>query len=716
MDRIIQQIVSGFHIPLQNPVLIFSLILAIILLAPILLRKLNIPSIIGLIISGAVIGPFGLNILENNSAVNLFSTIGLLYIMFIAGLELDLNEFRANRFKSITFGFLTFVIPIAIGFPVIYFWFDYDLLPALLISSMFATHTLVAYPIVSKLGVAKNVAVAITVGGTILTDTGVLITLAVLMGVDQGGVGPQFWWQLGISLLLFTLFMLFIVPLIAKWFFRKLESEKHSHYIFVLAVVFFSAFLAEAAGLEPIIGAFAAGLALNKLIPPTSSLMNRVEFIGNSLFIPFFLISVGMLVDVRVLVNGYMALLIAAVLSVVAITGKWAAAFLTQFFFGYSRAQRNLIFGLSSAHAAAILAVALVGNQAGLVDDTILNGIIILILITCIVSSFVTERAAKKVVLEMDEAPLHPENGRGPHHEHILIPVTSLGKMEKLIDFVALLKDRKSVHPISVLSVIPNEEDSESLIIKARQDLEVCVKYAAASETKVNIAVTIDHHFLSGVARKSREIMAETIVFSWPEMGGLYDRRSDSRLDSILEHIDKTTFICQINKPTSSYKRIVAIVPPYSEKEVDFGLWMGKIIQLANELKIEMVFFSNGTTRGAIANALIVFKNNASNELRPFEDWDDFLILSRFIREDDIIVHIGARKGSFSYNQQLESVPGKLEKYFPRNTKILVYPQQLSSSNIIESYRDINPEPLHLGIEAVQKIGKEIGNIFKKEE
>jgi len=716
MDRIIQQIISGFHIPLQNPVLIFSLILAIILLAPILLRKFNIPSIIGLIISGAVIGPYGLNILENNSAVNLFSTIGLLYIMFIAGLELDLNEFRANRFKSITFGFLTFTIPIAIGFPVIYYWFDYELLPSLLISSMFATHTLVAYPIVSKLGVAKNVAVAITVGGTILTDTGVLIALAVLMGVDQGGVGPQFWWQLGISLLLFTLFMLFIVPLIAKWFFRKLESEKHSHYIFVLAVVFFAAFLAEAAGLEPIIGAFAAGLALNKLIPPTSSLMNRIEFIGNSLFIPFFLISVGMLVDVRVLVSGYMALVIAAVLSVVALTGKWVAAFLTQFFFRYSRAQRNLIFGLSSAHAAAILAVALVGNKAGLVDDTILNGIIILILITCIVSSFVTERAAKKVVLEMDEAPLHPENGRGPHHEHILIPVTTLGKMEKLIDFVALLKDKKSVHPVSILSVIPNEEDSESRIIKARQDLEVCVKHAAASDTKVNIAVTIDHHFLSGIARKSREIMAETIVFPWPEMGGLYDRKSDSRLDAILEHIDKTTFICQINKPVSSYKRIVAIVPPYSEKEGDFGLWMGKIIQLANELKIEMVFFSNGTTRGAIANALIVFKNNASNELRPFEDWDDFLILSRFIREDDIIVHIGSRKGSFSYNQQLESIPGKLDKYFPRNTKILVYPQQLSSSNIIESYRDITPEPLHIGIEAVQKIGKEIGNIFKKEE
>ena len=716
MERILQQLTSGFHIPLQNPVLIFSLILAIILLAPILLRRLNIPSIIGLIISGVIIGPHALNILEKSSAVDLFSTIGLLYIMFIAGLELDLNEFRSNRFKSILFGFFTFAIPIAIGFPVIYYWFDYELLPSMLISSMFATHTLVAYPIVSKLGVAKNTAVAITVGGTILTDTGVLIVLAILTGAGQGNAGSDFWMQLGISILLYTLFMILVVPRIAKWFFRKLESEKYSHYIFVLSVVFFAAFLAEAAGLEPIIGAFVAGLSLNKLIPPSSSLMNRIEFIGNSLFIPFFLISVGMLVDVSVLFNGYTAIAIAVVLSVVAIMGKWSAAFLTQVLFKFSRAQRRLIFGLSSAHAAAILAVALVGKRAGLVDDTILNGIIILILITCVFSSFVTERAAKKIVLETGDRSLKAENGRHPHSEHIVIPVTSLGKMEKMIDFVALVKDKKSVHPVTALAVVPNDEDAENHIINIRQDLEVCEKYAAASETKLNISVTIDHHFLSGVARKSREIMAETIMFQWPEGSSLTDRKSDMRLESILEQIEKTVFICHINKPASSYKRIVVVAPPYSEKESDFGLWMAKTIQLASELKIEMVFFSNGTTRGSIANALIVLKNHVSNELRPFDDWDDFLILSRFIREDDVLLFVGARKGSFSYNQQLDSIPAKLEKYFSRNTRILIYPAQISSRSIIDSYGDITHEPLNIGLEAVQKIGKEIGNIFKKEE
>ena len=353
MEEILNKLMHEFELPLTNPVLIFSLILFIILLSPILLKRLSIPGIIGLIISGVIIGPYGLGILEHNSAINLFSTIGLLYIMFIAGLELDLNDFNSNRNKSLLFGFFTFVIPISIGFPVCYYLLGYNFNASFLTASMFATHTLVAYPIVSKLGIAKNQAVAITVGGTILTDTGVLIILAVIMGNHEGSLNQEFWIRLGVSLTAFSLIMFLIIPRIAKWFFRVLESEKHSHYIFVLSVVFFAAFLAEVAGVEPIIGAFVAGLALNKLIPHSSALMNRIEFIGNSLFIPFFLISVGMLVDVRVILSGPTALIVAGTLSVVALAGKWLAAFFTQKVFKYSKAQRQLIFGLSSAHAAA---------------------------------------------------------------------------------------------------------------------------------------------------------------------------------------------------------------------------------------------------------------------------------------------------------------------------------------------------------------------------
>src|SRR5690606_5044182 len=353
MHEFLQTLEHEFQLPLQNPVLVFCIILFIILGSPIIFKRINIPGIIVLIISGTIIGPHGLNLLEQSSAIELFSTIGIIYIMFIAGLELDMNEFKATRHRSLLFGFFTFSFPMVIGFPVCYYILGYDFNASILITCMFATHTLVAYPIVSKLGISNNQAVAVTVGGTILTDAAVLTILAVIVENGKGTLDNEFWIKLGVSLVIFMFILFYIIPKIAKWFFRKLENERHSHYIFVLAVVFFAAFLSEIAGLEPIIGAFVAGLAINPLIPHSSVLMNRIEFIGNSLFIPFFLISVGMLVDVSVIFSGTAILIVAGALTIVAIFTKWLAAYFAQILFKYSVLQRNLMFGLSTSRAAA---------------------------------------------------------------------------------------------------------------------------------------------------------------------------------------------------------------------------------------------------------------------------------------------------------------------------------------------------------------------------
>ncbi|HNC65021.1 MAG TPA: cation:proton antiporter, partial [Chitinophagales bacterium] len=543
MTSFFDHLTHEFTLPLQNPILVFSLILFIILLSPILLRKLNIPGIIGLIIAGVVIGPHGFFILEKNSAIELFSTIGLLYIMFIAGLELDLNEFKANRNKSLLFGFFTFIIPISIGFPVCYYVLGYDFNTSFLTASMFATHTLVAYPIVSKLGVSKNQAVAITVGGTLLTDTAVLIILAVIMENSQGTLTQEFWIRLGISLAIFSAIIFLVIPRIAKWFFEKLESEKHSHYIFVLSVVFFAAFLAEVAGIEPIIGAFMAGLALNKLIPHSSALMNRIEFIGNSLFIPFFLISVGMLVDIRVILSGPMALIVAGTLTMVAIFSKWLAAFFTRLIFKYSKAQGQLIFGLSSAHAAATLAIILVGYQAGILDENILNGTIILILITCIVASFATEKAAKTIIVESESDVSELVKSAEIQNEHILFPIVSATNIEKVLEFLILIKDKKSVHPISVLSVVSNDAEAEINILKSKNKLEEYVRQASAFEAKVNIITTIDHNPSSGISRIAREIMADIIMLGWPRQNGFVDKIFGKKIDNLFRSSDKTIFV-----------------------------------------------------------------------------------------------------------------------------------------------------------------------------
>lgn len=676
MNEFLEILYHEFELPFSNPVLVFSLILLIILVSPILFRRLNVPGIIVLIISGIFIGPFGVGLLEQNAAIDLFSKIGLLYIMFIAGLELDMNQFKINRNKSFLFGLFTFSLPLAIGFPVCFYLLGYDFNASFLTASMFATHTLIAYPIVSKMGVSKNEAVAITVGGTILTDTAVLIILAVIMGnAQEGGLTLNFWIRLLISLTIFCLIMFFVVPKIAKWFFTKLEKEKHSHYIFVLTVMFLAAFLAELAGVEDIIGAFLAGLALNRLIPHSSALMNRIEFMGNSLFIPFFLISVGMMVDISVIFGGYMAIVVALTLSVVAILGKWLAAFFTQYIFKYTASQRKVIFGLSSGHAAATLAVIIVGYNAGIIDINILNGTIILILLTSIVSTLATENASKIMVSEAKETnPEEIKKSESYKMESILLPLANMINLEKLLEFSILIKDKSSINPISILTVVPNDEEAELNIAQAKMKLEEYIRQASATETAVNVTATIDQDVAKGISRKSKELIADFIVMGWPTSSGK-DKVIGEKMRSIIDNTTKTIFLCHSDKPWATHQKIIVAVPERSEDMEGFELWVKKVIKISAELSVPIIVNCTKKTQTAIEELVAELNLRAPFEFKEFNDWEDFLILSRNVQPEDIIMLITARKGSAAYQPVLDKIPMKMEAYFEENARIMVFPQ-----------------------------------------
>ena len=708
-----EHIAQEFERPFQNPVLVFSLVLFIILLSPILLRKLKIPGIIGLIISGVIIGPHGINFLEQNSAVKLFSTIGLLYIMFIAGLELDLKEFQRNKNKSLVFGFLTFIIPLTIGLPVGYYFLNYDFTASLLISSMFSTHTMVSYPIVSKFGISKNEAVAITVGGTILTDTAVLILLAIIMSSNDGGLNMAFWIRLIASLAVFSGIMFWIIPRVAAWFFQKLESEKTSHYIFVLSVVFFSAFLAELAGVEPIIGAFMAGLALNKLIPYSSTLMNRIEFIGQSIFIPFFLISVGMLVDIKVLLNGPAAVIIAVTLSVVALIGKWLAASATSYTFWYTADQRRLIFGLSSSHAAATLAVILVGFQAKIIDENALNGTILLILVTCLVATIVTENAARRILTSEKEEP--PQNGTSVEEEHILIPLANLDNMEVLLDFAIFLKNTKSKNPITILSVVPNNEEAEKNLIQTKQNLQSLVKMASANETKVNIRATIDHNIASGIIRASVETMADVIIIGWPRKTRLIERFIETKTASIISQTSKAIYICHFEIPLTAHKKLVVVCAPLAELEPGFETWLSKISVLSKELSLNVFCYCNQKSQEAINHLFTERKYNSGFAFSEKFNLDDLQLLQPLVSPEDLLVYVAARRSSVSYDNSMENIQERLERKFGTHSRIIIYPQTYQIDSKYNEYEDINPEPLNQGIEKFQKLGKDIGNLLKRD-
>ena len=673
MEPIIVKLAQQFELPLQSPVLIFSLILFIILLAPILLEKVRTPDIIGLILAGILIGPHGFNILEKSLFVDVFSTIGLLYIMFLAGLELNLIEFKANANRSIVFGVATFAIPFAIGYPVCHHLLGMDVWASLLISSIFATHTLVTYPIASKYGVTKDPSVPITVGGTILTDTGVLVVLAVILGAHNGGLTAQFWTRLLVSLVVFIAFMALVVPWIAKRFFEKRAHQKHSHYIFVLAIVFLSAFLSELASLEPIIGAFAAGLALNRQIPNSSALMNRIEYIGNSLFIPFFLISVGMIVDVRVVFDGFTVLLIALALTLTAFAGKYLAAELTRRIFGLRAEQRDLIFGLSSAHAAATLAVVIVGYRAGLVDDHVINAIIVVILVSCVIASVVTEKAARKLENTAEHAQ-DAARGGGQNDEQILIPLSDTTEFENLVRLAVLVRERKSSHPLAVVTVVPNTDEAEENVARAKRALEDVRAEASGADVELNVIATIDHNPGTGISRTAREIGADLIVMGWPQKNGFIAGFIGNKFGSVLYQTRKTVLLCNLDTPQSKYTGIFVILPALAEASEHFDLYWRKLAKLAAEHSAPVHLNCGSATYQAVRGCLKKHKLALKVDHTEFSDWDDFFIVFRKMSDTDLLVMVSAREGEPAHTPYLDQLPRKLEKHFPALNKILIYP------------------------------------------
>jgi len=699
--------------PLQDPVPILTIVLFIILLAPILLRKLRIPSIIGLILAGMAIGDHGFNIVAKGS-IDLFGKAGLLYIMFLAGLELDMAEFKKNKYKSIVFGFFTFAIPMGLGFVLCREILHFSMIASLLVSSMFATHTLVAYPLASRLGITKNEAVTITVGGTIITDTAVLLILAVITGSADGELNQLFWFKLSGSFLLFAFGVIFGFPFIGRWFFKKIKDDQTTHFVFVLAMVFLAAYLSELAGIEGIIGAFLAGLALNQLIPHTSVLMNRIEFAGNAIFIPFFLISVGMIVDLRVLLKGPDALYIAGILTAMALATKWLAAFITQKIFGYSAVQRNVMFGLSTSHAAATIAIILIGYNLKLIDENVLNGTIVLILITCMVGSFVTANAGKRLAIqEADKIPAMINE-----QERLLIPVIDIEKIEDLLDFAVMIKEDHTM-PVDLLSVLQDDGDTKGKVLLNRKKLEKAIRHGAETETRVQLMTRVDLNLSNGVARVVKERLSTDVIIQWEEKTGsttdfLVNSLFGTTTQNIIDTVWETVYICRFIHPVNTTRKIVLLLAPNTQYEIGFRYWMSKMVLFSKQAGARLQVCSTAETKLAVEMELKKIRNKGEVTYKPFEDIEDFLILSRGISRDDLIILINARKGTLSYHSYMDTMPGKLLKHFADNNFILLYPEQNEVAFLESGIQsgDLSLSPIQEQIDNLNKLGKAVKKIF----
>ena len=338
---------------------------------------------------------------------------------------------------------------------------------------MYASHTLIAYPIVIRYGINRQRAVSIAVGGTAVTDTLTLLVLAVIAGMHKDGMSDMFVLWMVLKVLVLSLTIMYAFPRIGRWFFRR-YNDLVVQYIFVMAMVFLGAGLMEFVGMEGILGAFLTGLVLNRLIPHVSPLMSHLEFVGNALFIPYFLIGVGMLINVNVLFGHIDSLKVAGVMIVVALLGKWIASWLTQKIYKMRALERELMFGLSNAQAAATLAAVLVGygiilpDGSRLLNEDVLNGTILLILVTCVVSSFITEHAAKRIV--MSDVGMTGE--KTERLEKFLIPVANPGTLDNLMNLALVVRDEKRVNNLVALSVTNDSNDSERQEMQGKRNLE----------------------------------------------------------------------------------------------------------------------------------------------------------------------------------------------------------------------------------------------------
>lgn len=713
-------------LPLTNPVLLFSLLLFIILFAPLILNKLKIPHLIGLIIAGAVIGPNGLNLMLRDSSIVLFGTVGLLYIMFLAGLEIDLLDFKKNRNKSLVFGIYTFAIPFSLGFLVGHYFLQYSVITSILLASMFSSHTLIAYPMISKLGVSKNRAVNITIGGTIITDILALLVLAAVAGIPTGEVTNGFWLRLSLSVLVFGMIVLFVFPIIGRWFFKRFH-DNISQYIFVLAMLFLGAFLAEAAGIEAIIGAFLVGLALNRVIPHTSPLMNRVAFIGNALFIPFFLIGVGMLIDYRVFFKDFETIKVAVTMIVVATTSKFLAAWLTQKTYKFSADERRLIFGLSNAHVAATLAVVLVGyniilNKAEiaaaalqnqviepirLFDENVLNGTILLILATCTIAAFIAQKGARNIALL--------ENSENPSEnlktiERILIPLSNLSTTNELINLSVTIKSKKNKKGLYALNVIDNNSSDSAAEKKGKKLMEKALVAASSTDNTIHELIRYDLNIVNGISSVVMENKITDLVLGVHNNTNISDSFLGHFTEGILTKCNTTTLIYKAAQPLETIKRHLVIVPEKAEIEIGFSAWITKVWNIARNTNTKMVFYAVEETLNEIKS--IHEKHPIDAEFVHFNDWNNFLSITNEIKEDDNLIIILSRKEYMSYHHIMSKIPSYVNTYFKTNSFIIIYPKQAGINDLSTlNLKDTSPiEPM----EKLDEIGKSIINIFKK--
>ncbi len=657
--------------PITNPALIFALAMFIFLTAPLFLKLYRLPGIVGIILIGALIGPNALYILDRDETIILLGEIGLLYLMFLAGLEINVNKFIEKIDRSVVFGLLSFIIPQTVGTLVGIYVLNFSIGASLLFASIFASHTLLAYPVIKKLGIIKNEGLTAAVGGTIITDTLALLVLTAVISSTESNVGFIFWLQIILGLSLFFIGAWTIIPIISKWFFGNLTDESYFEFLYVMTVMFICAFVAEITGVEAIIGAFLAGLVLNRLIPNTGPLMNRIEFVGNALFIPFFLLSVGMLVDIQIFLNEIDELMTAFWLIGLLLITKLLASWIFGTIYKYDKNHVMSIFGLSIGQAAAALAIVLIGFEAGIFDQNMINSVVLMIFVIGILSPTLVDKFGRYVSLS-ESSPLDP----GESDQRILVPFSCTSSCRFLLfDLAMIIKDRRSDEPIHTISVVKIQKDSEKDIIKTERVIESAKRYVSTAELKLRPQIRLNYNIASGIIRSVKENRINTVILGWDGTCSVRGSIIGSVIDQVLDNTDKLVLVSHLKHPLSTIATIQLILLRESLSNPGIYQTLRTIKRMSEETGYSITIHTFEDIQDAYDK---VFKLINLDVPFSFEISSGRKELLEKLRErqnniDDMVVYVTSRINTPGWDSSLKDLPNDIAFFFKGNL-IIIYP------------------------------------------
>lgn len=665
--------------PITDPTLIFFVVMLIILFAPIVMGKLRIPHIIGMVLAGVAVGQYGFNILVRDDSFELFGKVGLYYIMFLASLEMDIEGVRRNKGRFGVFGLLTFAVPSVMTYVACITVLHYSVLASLLLGCIMASNTLIAYPIVGRYGLQRKPSVTLSVGSSMISLLMALVSLAAIVASYGGNTGVMFWLLFVGKFVGYCVLMALLIPRLARWFLRR-YSDAVMQFIFVMSMLFMSAALSEAVGLEGIFGAFVAGLILNRFIPHVSPLMNRIEFIGNALFIPYFLIGVGMLINLRLLFAGGGIVGVVIMIVVFGTVGKALAAYIAAKLFRLPLSSGNMMFGLTSAHAAGAIAMLMVGMKmevepgVPLVTDDMLNGVVIMILFTCIISTIVTERSAQQITLRDKEMP--EDSTASNSEEKVLIPMKYPEYAQRLVNLAMMMRNPKNNTQFVGLNVVYDDDDMPRNQEQGQRLLERMAQYSAATDIHMQTQVRVAANIANGIRHAYKEFRATEILIGMHMHPEVSQKFWGAFHQSLFNGLNSQIIMARLNQPLPTIRRIKVVVPSRAQFEPGFYRWLERLSRLACNMECHTEFHGRGDTLPLIADYIRHYHPTMRCSFTEMTHWNEMPHIAESIQKDHLFVVVTARKGTVSFKNALEHLPEEIKHHFSGSNIMIIFPDQ----------------------------------------